>query len=197
MMQCGNCSTLGWHRAERCPEVCFACGADHCYLDCPSNEAKLRAAQNRARWRGGNVRGRDPLPKNLGKGTAWMRHDYGPTPEPPSPDKAARPKKQKEWERTEMSLAELIMSANPAIADTLVARCMLIKPCARPHCTCEPTAKESAGESGTMDVWWECDRACRRIRHIVFKNFPFELKRVRTPVWEYGALGWCFSFARI
>ena len=181
---CGNCGVPG-HRAERCPELCFACGEDHTYLECPTATARVRAAQQRARWRGGKGKWKAPLSKRSRKGTEWQKQTWDPTNDDPTPRKAAQAHRPSE--RTEISLASLFEKSEEELAEYLASLGLLH----RPHCNmCDQDAKVT--QCGRSRPMWTCSRDCRCIRQSVFVDNILGLQKVRMTLKEYASVLWCW-----
>ena len=181
---CGNCGVQG-HRCDGCPDTCFACSGDHCYLDCPTPAAQVRARQNRAVWRGdGNPR--QPFTsKKTRKGSIWVKQPYDPDDGDLTPDKAARLEARfRNW----TSLATLYEMSDSELAEELASHSFLRKPELCEACGTEPSCGICSGYPK-----WLCARNCRKIRCSVFKNSFCGMTRTRLTIKEWGGLVWCWA----
>ena len=188
-VHCGNCRGTG-HRAGTCPHPCFACGKEHCYLDCPVPAARKRAAQMRARHRCSNPKNIAASRRKFRKGTAWVRQPWDPQHGEQTPDKRARKSANTVVDRTEISLADIYRMSETELTERLADLDFLQRPPACPQCKERPRAVKMGS-----DLRWCCCRSCRSTKVSVFKNGPLShvKERVRPSIYEYAGILWCFA----
>ena len=183
---CGNCKLPG-HRCEGCPDVCFACGEDHCYLDCPSAAARVRARQNRATWRGGVSGQKESADKKTRKGSNWVRQPYDPGNGEPTPEKKARMEAKQSGFRSWVSLLSLLTMDDAELGEYLASVKFLLKPGFCPDCETDPFCQKDGSRLN-----WTCSRHCRKVRCNVFKDCYLVKERTRLSIKEFAALVWCW-----
>ena len=183
------------HRAESCPDPCFACGGDHSYLFCSSLEARDRAAKNRAQWHGGRQRKVPLSGAKVREGTEWEPKSWDPKFDPPSPGKREYEQVKADYKQSfqGVSLRSLFQASRLDLCNDLAAWHYLVKPGACSICSKEPVYNDGR---------WMCSGSCRAIRHSVFKDSVFcsgekevedDNLRVKLDVYEAASFIWCFA----
>ena len=195
---CGNCGATG-HRADGCPEMCFACGEDHCYLYCTSLKARDRAAKNRAQWMGGRARKEPLVGDKTRQGKEWLRQPWDPVFDPPSAAKQQRLKESSAQCFDFISLASLMKQDTDTLSDNMVEWTYLQKPGPCSKCGKDVHYEDRDGKTGR----WVCTRSCRAIYHSAFQGSVFEechvageekdTTRISLDLYDAAGVGWCFA----